>query len=245
MTTDHHYPNAPITEALIDIQVTPTTAVDDLQHAHVGEEASYPTTDKINANTGALRFGPDDNAIATATSQPIGYLYRSPDGLQIYQARTNGFTFSRLARYPHWRVFSGEARRLWDKYRAVTRPTEITRVAVRYVNRIDIPLPLTNFGDYLRTFPQLSPVLPQGLSGYFMQLKIPLAEIKCEGIINQALIEPVKPGVVSVVIDIDIFRTTGLPANEEQLWDLLEQLRNAKNTVFEACITDKSRRLFK
>ena len=245
MTTDHHYPNAPITEALIDIQVGPAIAVAELQYAHVGEESTYPTTEKMNATTGALRFGPDNNAVATATSQPLGFLYRSPDGLQIYQARTNGFTFSRLARYPHWSVFSGEARRLWDKYRAVTKPAEITRVAVRYVNRIDIPLPLTNFGDYLRTFPQLSPDLPQGLSGYLMQLMIPLAEMKCEGIINQALIEPAKPGVVSVVIDIDIFRATDLPANEEQLWTLLEQLRNAKNTVFEACITDDARRLFK
>ncbi len=245
MTANSPYPNAPITEALIDIQVETGATVDALDPIQGGEEAAYPTVEKMTANTGALVFRPDMSPIAHATSQPIGYLARSQDGLQIYQARSNGFTFSRLARYPHWGVFSGEARRLWDKYRAVTKPSAITRVAVRYVNRIDIPLPVKSFGDYLRTAPQLSPDLPQGLSGYFMQLMIPLTDIKCEGIINQALIEPAKPEVVSVVIDIDIFRAVELPADEEQLWELLEQLRTAKNKVFEACITDEARRLFK
>ena len=245
MTANNHYPNAPITEAIIDIQVETGATVDALDPIQGGEEAAYPTVEKMTANTGALMFRPDMSPIAHATSQPIGYLARSQDGLQIYQARSNGFTFSRLARYPHWGVFSAEARRLWDKYRTVTKPSAITRVAVRYVNRIDIPLPVKSFGDYLRTAPQLSPDLPQGLSGYFMQLMIPLTEIKCEGIINQALIEPAKPEVVSVVIDSDIFRAVERPAEEEQLWGLLEQLRTAKNTVFEACITDEARRLFK
>ncbi len=245
MTDNIHYSSAPITEAIIDIQVETSATVDALDAIQAGEEATYPTVEKMTANTGELVFRPDMTPIAHVTSQPIGYLARSQDGLQIYQARSNGFTFSRLARYPHWGIFSGESRRLWDKYREVTKPSAIIRVAVRYVNRIDIPLPIKSFGDYLRTAPQLSPDLPQGLSGYFMQLMIPLVDIKCEGIINQALIEPAKPEVVSVVIDIDIFRTTELPTNEAQLWGLLEQLRTAKNTVFEACITDEARRLFK
>ena len=46
-----------------------------------------------------------------------------------------------------------------------------------------------------------------------------------------------------MVLDIDIFRTEDLPGNEAQLWELLEQLRQAKNMVFEACITDQTRRL--
>ena len=244
MTSDQHYPNAPVTEAVIDVQVATAATVDALQDAYAGEEASYPVIEKLNTTTGAMVFGPETHAAATASSEPVGYLCRSPDGVQIYQTRTNGYTFSRLARYPHWGVFSAEARRLWDKYRAVAKPTAITRVAVRYVNRIDIPLPLKSFGDYLRTAPQLSPDLPEGLSGYFMQLMIPLTNIKCNGIINQTLIEPAKTDVVSVVLDIDIFRTEDLPGDEAQLWELLEQLRQAKNTVFEACITDQARRLF-
>jgi uncharacterized protein (TIGR04255 family) len=243
MTVGTHYPNAPITEAVIDIQVAPQVNLDALEKSHIGE-AGYPTIEKLNAASGQMTFGPDANAFAAATSQPFGYLYRSLDQLQIYQARSNGFTFSRLGRYPHWNAIRAEAQRLWEKYRAAAHSSEITRVAVRYVNRIDIPLPFNSFTDYLRTVPQLSPDLPMGLSGYFMQLVIHLAEINGDGIINQTIIEPAKPGVVSVVLDIDIFRTIEIPQSEAELWNLFEDLREQKNKVFEACITDEARRLF-
>jgi uncharacterized protein (TIGR04255 family) len=183
---------------------------------------------------------PDTNTSATH----IGFLFRSADGKQIQQARTNGFTMSRLAPYLHWDGFCTETRRLWDIYRSIAKPSKVTRVAVRYVNRIDIPLPLNDFGDYLRTVPTVSSDLPQGLSRYFMQLVMPLEEIKGNVIINETIIEPAKPEVVSIVLDIDVSRSNDLPSTEEEIWALMEQLRTAKNNVFEACITDKARELF-
>ena len=190
-------------------------------------------------------FGPESNAVATATTQAVGYLCRSVDGLHIYQARTNGFTFSRLAEYTSFAEVSGEARRLWEKYRAIATPTDITRIALRYVNRLDIPLPVQDFSTYLRTAPQLSSDLPQGLSGYFMQLQLPMPDLQGACVINQTIIEPpAKPNTVAVVLDIDVFRTSGVATDETRLWEQLEQLRNEKNRVFEACITDDARRLF-
>jgi uncharacterized protein (TIGR04255 family) len=244
MTSNIHYPNAPITEAVLDIQVTSAVSVETLARVNEGE-SNYPKSEKLNAGSGAVMFGPDANTFATATSQPLGYLTRSSDGFHIYQARLNGFTFSRLFPYPHWSAFSGEGRRLWEKYQAVARPSAITRVALRYVNRIDIPLPVNDFADYLRTVPQISTDLPQGLSSYFMQLAIPLADIKGGSVINQTIIEPAKPAVVSLVLDIDVFRTVDIPQTDPELWDLFEQLRKKKNEVFEACITEEARRLFR
>jgi uncharacterized protein (TIGR04255 family) len=64
-------------------------------------------------------------------------------------------------------------------------------------------------------------------------------------VINQTIIEPpAKPNTVAVVLDIDVFRTSGVATDETRLWEQLEQLRNEKNRVFEACITDDARRLF-
>src|SRR5207253_4384748 len=101
----------------------------------------------------------------------IGYTFTSSDGLQAFQSRLDGFTFSRLAPYNGWESFCSEARRLWNIYREVTQPQAVTRAAVRYINRLDLPLPIRDLKDYLRTVPEVSPDLPQGLSGYFMQLQ--------------------------------------------------------------------------
>lgn len=244
MTPGTRYSHAPITEAIIDIQCIATQGVKGLDKVN-SDEVSYTSVEKLFEAQGEMRWGPDANAVATASTEPIGFLFRSTDGLHIYQARANGFTFSRLAEYPSWGEVSTEARRLWDKYRTIATPSSITRIALRYVNRLDLPLPLRDFSLYLRTSPQLSSDLPQGLSGYFMQLQLPMPNIQGTCIINQTIIAPpVKPNTVPVVLDIDVFRTLDLPTNEAQLWEQLGQLRHEKNRIFEACITDEARRLF-
>jgi uncharacterized protein (TIGR04255 family) len=241
---DKHYANAPIIEAVIDLGVElASKTVDDLKKVHDGEEAQYPTVEKINLTTGQVNFGPE--ASASARVDHKGFLFRSADGKIIHQARLDGFTASRLAPYPDWGAFRTEALRLWNIYRSVAGPLKIVRVAVRYVNRIDIPLPISDFGDYLRTVPLVSPDLPQGLAGYFMQLVMPLEDIKSNAVIIETIIEPAGPNVASIVLDIDIFRTDELPSDEAVLWALIEELRTAKNKVFEGCITDKARQLFK
>jgi uncharacterized protein (TIGR04255 family) len=76
----------------------------------------------------------------------------------------DGFAMSRLAPYENWNAVRDEARRLWDIYRSIAKPSKLIRLAVRYINRIDMPLPLGDFKDYLRTVPDVSPDLPQGLA---------------------------------------------------------------------------------
>jgi uncharacterized protein (TIGR04255 family) len=242
-SSNKHYPKAPIIEAVIDLRVELTSkVVDDLKKVHNGEEVAYPTIESMNVVTGQMQLGPQ--MIGSTSTEHRGFLFRSADGKLIHQARLDGFTISRLAPYPRWEDFRAEAFRLWNIYRSVAQPSNIVRVAVRYVNRIDIPLPVNDFGDYLRTVPQVSPTLPQGLLGYFMQLVMPLEDFKSQAVIIETLIEPTTPNIVSVVLDIDIFRTADLPSDEAALWALIEQLRNAKNRVFEGCITDKARELF-
>jgi uncharacterized protein (TIGR04255 family) len=244
MITQRHYKKPPITEAIIDLRVElpPEIGLAELKNTHSGEEAAYPKVEPRHVAFGQMQIGAQVSA--TAGSQQIGYLFHSGDGKQIYQARLDGFAMSRLAPYESWNALRDEARRLWNVYRAAAKPSKITRLAVRYINRIDIPLPLGDFKEYLRTLPEVSPDLPQQLAGYFMQLVIPQEDIKSLALINETIIDPANQNVVSVVLDIDIFRTTEPPSNEKDIWDCFEQLRERKNEVFEACITVKAQELF-
>lgn len=244
MDPQRHYPKAPITEAIIDLRVELPSGIglEELRRAHAGQEQGYPHVTQIKVASSQIHLG--DEVTTTASTKPLGHLIRSGDGKQIYQARLNGFTMSRLAPYDRWEPFRDEARRLWNVYKAAVSPQRVVRVAVRYVNRIDIPLPLHDFKDYLRTVPEVSPDLPQGLAGYFMRLQIPMEDIKSGCLLNEAIIKPATPNVASVVLDIDVFRDEGLPTEEAAIWESIEDLRIQKNSVFEACITDKARELF-
>jgi uncharacterized protein (TIGR04255 family) len=102
MTAQRHYQKPPITEAIIDLRVElpPEISLTELNKAHEGQEATYPTVQDRYAAFGQMQIGPQVSV--TASRQHIGYLFRSGDGTQIYQARLDGFTMSRLAPYENW-----------------------------------------------------------------------------------------------------------------------------------------------
>lgn len=245
MGAQRHYPNAPITEALIDVQVElpKRFTVADLEKVHAEEKSAYPIKKNRYLLMGQMQFG--EQVAAAASSKQIGFLYKSQDGKQIFQAKLDGFTMSRLAPYERWESLRDEARRLWDVYRSVAKPTKVTRLAVRYINRLDLPLPVPDLKEYLRTVPEIAPDLPQDLAGYFFQLRIPMEDITSTLLVNQTIIEPSRPNVVSVVLDNDIYRDADVPQNEDAVWDFFEVLRVRKNDVFESSITDRTRELFK
>ncbi|MBI3409317.1 MAG: TIGR04255 family protein [Planctomycetes bacterium] len=244
MSSARRYRNTPITEALIELRVRQKSGITvrDLVHCHEGEEKAYPNRRELTIGLGLIEVGP--RMSASASAEHVGFISTSPDQKQVYQARLDGFTFSRLAPYESWDAFVAEARRLWNLYRKCLQPEEVTRLAVRYINRLDLPGDRVEIKDYLRTAPEVASGMPLSFDGFFMQLQIPVPDIQCRLLLNETIIEPARPGVVSVVLDIDLFRTDDLPKDEEGLWALFEQMHVRKNEIFETCITDRSRELF-
>jgi uncharacterized protein (TIGR04255 family) len=243
MQTARHYSRAPITEAIIDLRVTLPDgfSVDDLADIHPDIIDRFPTKEPIH--TGSLLFQTGPSIKIDASKEHHGFLFRSEDGLRIFQATLSGFTFNRLAQYDTWEEFSSDARHLWEIYMRICQPSSVTRAAVRFINRLDLPGPALDFKDYLRTVPEVSTDLPQGLSAYFMQLQIPQEDLNCMLIINEAFTPPTSPELVSVILDFDLFREHNWQSDDEDIWRFLEKLRHRKNLAFEASITDKTRRL--
>jgi uncharacterized protein (TIGR04255 family) len=218
--------------------------MDDLQTLRSGMADSYPKVDPTYEAKGLMELRPGVAASASASHEQTGLKFLTPDGKYICQFRKTGMVLSRLAPYESWEPFRDEARRLWNMYRESVKPGPVTRLAVRYINRIDIPEPSVDLKRYFRTSPELSPQLPQNLARFFMQLRITQDDINAEAVINQTTIPPEQEGVVSVVFDVDLFRTDGVPQDDEAIWSYFETLHARKNEIFEACITDETRELF-
>ena len=143
--------------------------------------------------------------------------------------------------------FSSDAKSLWEIYKEICRPKHVTRAAIRYINQINIPvnkLTELELKDYLSTVPEVSPHLSQkALQTFFMQLHIPQQDLDCMLVINEAIAPPTNPEIVTVILDLDLFRQEVWDSNDEDIWHFLEKLRHRKNEVFEASITDRTREL--
>jgi uncharacterized protein (TIGR04255 family) len=241
------YNKPPITEAVIDLRVNLPEGftVDKLNAIHLSISENFPTIEPFYKGIGALLYQPGESFKVDTSEQQIGYWFRSEDNLRTFQASLEGFSFNRLAPYESWEEFSSEAKKLWEIYKEICSPINVTRVAVRYINQINIPAhELTELKDYLKTVPEVSPKLPQNaLQTFFMQLHIPQGDLDCMLIINEAIAPPVNPEFVSVILDLDLFRQQIWSSDDEEIWCFLEKLRDRKNEVFEASITDKTREL--
>lgn len=246
MSSERHYRNAPITEAIIAFKVLPSIEekLSLLKDLHIVEKGTYPRQDLIFEALGVMQFQPGGTTSASAQHKQTGFKYTSEDGRLIWQAQLNGFSFHHLAPYDSWVPFRDEARRLWGAFRNAMKPEQVSRVAVRYINRIDIPETPIDLKDFFRTSPEIAPELPQTMNGFFMQLRLPQSEIGGELLLSQTIIPPPREGLVSVVLDIDLFRESDIPQNEAQLWEFFETMHERKNDVFEACITNRTRELF-
>jgi uncharacterized protein (TIGR04255 family) len=245
MAAHRHYSKAPITEALIalNVKLPEETPVSALELCGNDEGLRYPDKKKFNLAIGRMELGEEFST--SATTRHTGFVFANADKKQVFQVRLDGFTFSRLAPYERWETLRDEARRLWGIYRRIAKPVTVERLAVRYINRLDFPLPLLEMKDYLRTVPEIAPDLPQGLAGFFMQLNIPQPDIDSTLLLNETIIEPPGPDRVSIVLDIDLFRAAQVPSDEEEMWAFFEKLHMRKNEIFEACITDRTRELIR
>ncbi len=236
------YSRAPITEAIIDFKTTfpEEISLDILTGIYARISDHFPFQELLHRSAIVFQGGTTNSV---NTSQQInGFVYRSKDKSRAFQATVNGFTFNRLSPYTSWEDFRDEAKYLWEIYKEICKPEAVVRIAIRFVNRLELPGPNLSLKEYLRIVPEIAAGLPQvQLSNFFMQLQIPQED--CILIINEASVPSTNPEVVAIILDFDLFREQTWQTDDEEIWHLLEKLRILKNVAFETSITDATRRL--
>lgn len=210
--------------------------------------SAYPKTSRIWEALVGVADG-EDGLVTDTNHTSLGVRLDSPDGRFVIQARVNGFTVSRLSPYGQWADLRDEAVRWWNDFAQASDIQVVTRVAVRYINSIPIPLPLGEFEEYLTCAPRVPSGLPQALISFLHRVDIPDDEKNCFSVITQALEKPYsKDGqsYLPVVLDVDVSRSTTIDRKDvRELTACLEDLRAQKNRIFFASITPKTVEMLK
>ncbi|MHB8452757.1 MAG: TIGR04255 family protein [Mycobacteriales bacterium] len=247
-----HYQHAPIAEAILDIrcELPPDASLADLavtvvDPAFTTRERSVDVQQSVNIS--------DRGVSGETTGQDVGYVFHRADGRRSVRARLDGFGFSWMYQYERWESFLGEAEAHWLRYRRAVRPSKATRLAVRYINKIDIPSSgpqaAIEIKDYLRATVDVPGYLPQMISGYFLQVEVPIPKYECSATIISLLLPPPNERTTSLILDIDTWQPADIALADDRealgVAERFEILRLAKNYVFESCITDATRSLIR
>lgn len=233
--------NAPIKEAIVDIRLKLPKDFNVNEFKSIGKKLSddYPIEKTMHAHETKIDLKDNEKKIITQ-DKVNGYRYESSNGTKIVQFRDNGFTYNRLKPYVSWADIRDEAFRIWNLYIDLIEPEFINRIALRYINNLNAPLPMRDFKDYLTCPPEVPEGLPQGISSFFYRVVVPHSDSRITAIITQAMEATLDiKNNIPIILDIDVFKITEDGFLKEDILAIFEKLRIFKNQIFFKSITPK------
>lgn len=226
-----HLKNAPIVEATIAFDfVAPAADLEQLRRSFFEQiQPRYPTRTPIQK--AEITFNSEGSIGKT---KEVGSRCISTDGKNVCSISEHTFFCSRLHPYENWESLRSEFQSLWKVF-ASFGTVQVTKVAVRYINKIFLREGSEIF-DSVFTYPKIADGLPQNTCGVFVRLQITVPEPQGVLIVTEAQLPPEKPGFVAIALDHDL----QFPVTEEagDIWALLEKARELKNRYFFSSISD-------
>jgi uncharacterized protein (TIGR04255 family) len=224
----------PLREALVDIRLREDLPVSILPKFKVPKD--FTVAKEIKQGKFQFKLVEKDKpAVAEVLGEEVlGWRYEREDGSVVIQLRRNGVTYSILKNYPGWKVLREEARSAWTEFLAVSGSANVSRLAVRYVNAIDIPAG-SDYDEFLTTAPRVPKLLPQIVTNFLQRVVVPVEDDAANLIITQTLEMP----STSAVLDIDVFAECSLDGASADIWLKLEKLRTIADKTFFSSLTQK------
>jgi len=241
------FKNAPITEALLDIRVElpPSADLLTLDKMYDTIKDLYPNRQVREISQFQIQQNEEGSQETKHSIAHDGYFFTSETKDKVVQARLDGYSFSKLKPYKDWKTFRDEAYELWDVYKSIANPLKVTRLALRYINRIVIPQASVDFNEYFLTTPEISQKLSQSLSEFYMRLVMPQDDMKSVAILTQTLGRDIpNQNEVPIIFDVDVFQQVDLPPDSNEIGEVFEHIHNVKNQIFFDSLKPKTEELF-
>lgn len=245
-----HLPKAPIVEAVIEVVARGENVVDEASQLKTLETRlpDYPSKQNQRHVQHQIKLTPSNPA--ETTTQDFGWnghVCRSTDNQQVAQFNRDAFRFSRLQPYESWEKFSTEALRLWEIHYELWRPSEMQRLGLRFINKINVPMEPLDLDWYLTVSPRSPENLLLPLTGFLHTdtMLIPGHPLGMQ--ITQTILppQPTEDKLVGLVLDIDVFTLHPLELKVELIKTYLAQMRWLKNKAFFGSLKPQALERFK
>jgi uncharacterized protein (TIGR04255 family) len=173
-----------------------------------------------------------------------GQRFKSEDGTEIVQFRIDGFTYNRLKPYPGWDAFFPQALDLWRLYVATTAPEAVTRMAVRYINHLELPALPDDLSRFLTAPPTLPEAIPGRITGFRNRVSVHDTQAGLSAHLTQACDPNPEPGALTVTLDVDAYKPLTSEIGDNELVAMFGALHDFKNALFFGSITEATAEMY-
>lgn len=239
--------NPPAIEAVFDIAVqedeTANASVFSTEEDEIKKR--FPLREEIKLFEGAFQIG--GGLITQSSNRSLGYLYKSEDGKELIQFRTNGYSYNKLAPYKGWSEFLNSALTYWEQYRKIRPTLTVARMGLRFINILNFPSDVQNkklFNVSLKK-PSKSDFGKISDLGYRFTTEFPDHHCSANVQFGRTASRP-NTSESSYIFDIDVYSTEVTSSLDSKTLRLhFSKMRTAKNSIFFSTLTDEALKVFK
>ena len=257
-----NYKNAPIEEAMCEFTFAPSNpAAQQWDLTLPGRVQQHPGLKHVYNGASRQQHvqqidvqqeAPNTSANIALATALLRVLIPTADGKAVLGIGQNTLSVSSLREYEGWLNFRPRIQTALNAYRDIAQPTQITRITVKYINRIVAPKPnATTAAEYLDDIePTHSAKIDDGkkqitaaLTAYHYRKEF-VSDDHIKIIVTQATLQPSLPNTSEFLLDIEIvYDRTGFSDFDEAM-KKVDRLHATESAIFESFITEAARKLF-
>lgn len=240
------YVNPPIIEAICEFRFKPSQEWDWTIPGLIYDKVKKDFPKKRQQGSIQFQFQVTGQENAEAVQGNIARMqFLREDEKALVQVGPDILVVNHLRPYPTWSVFKGMIIDALDIYKQVAQPEGLTRIGLRYINRIDVPRSEAQIEDYLLAIPQVPEPIPQLFATWVQRVEIPFEDTNGLLALQSGSIQQPQQKELAFLLDLDFstLRAESVALDSALIW--IEQAHDRIEQAFEASITDNTRELFK
>ena len=157
------YPAPPLVEAVCEFRFDPTSVYDLTVPGLVFEKLQEQFPKRRQAGYLQTTIQKTPEGVRQVVSQLDVSQFFSEDEHRVVQVGRNLLSVNQLKPYPGWETLLPVIQGALAEYCGIAKPKGYQRIGLKYLNRINIPVPQIELEDYFDFYPHLGERLPQQL----------------------------------------------------------------------------------
>jgi uncharacterized protein (TIGR04255 family) len=239
------YKNPPIDEALVEFTFAPPVEWDltlpGKLHNLLKDEYTGKTRQQ-NVQTVATAPA-DQSAISLQVQNELLRIqFPTADGTRLVSIGRNTLAISMLKPYEGWESFKPRIERALDAYRQIASPENVTRIGIRYINRIIVQEKNADPSKFFNYDLSNDPILKAKITSFMKRFEFENSAGD-KLLITHAALLPSNAEHTEFILDIDTIWDRA-PLDFEKAIEKMEHLHEVEGAAFEKIITEEARKLF-
>lgn len=171
--------------------------------------------------------------------------WRQDDESGVFSVSPYRLAVSHFRPYPSWEVFREIILKGAGAYQRVLNPPRVNRVGLRYINDVTVGQLPVRLEEYFNFYPFVGPTVGRDLSRFHCLVQMPFHDGHDSLILQMVSTPPSDEQSAQVVLDLDYFLAPPNHLEMDEATGWLDRAHTNLQSVFEGCLTDSARELFR